>query len=264
MEHKQINTQRGTVHYWVSKLKKSTQTIVFTHGVTADHTMFEKQIAFFEDNYNLITWDVPLHGLSRPYSDFSYQHCAQDLCAVLDAENIEKVVLVGMSMGGYPSQVFAEVYPERTFGFVALDTTPFGLKYYSKSDMWWLKRVARIASWYPEKMLKNSMASAVSRTAYSKDVMNQMLAPLGKKEIIEQMDIAYRVFMEENHDITLACPLLILAGEYDKTGKVKQYCEAWAKETGNPLIIIKDAAHLANGDNPVQVNEQIESFIKSF
>ena len=263
MEHKTIITARGTVHYWISYAKKSDPTLVFSHGVTADHTLFEKQIEFFEGKYNLITWDIPLHGLSRPYSNFSYRNCAEDLCGILDAEKLDKVVLTGMSLGGYPSQVFAELYPKRTLGLVALDTTPFGLKYYSKSDIWWLKHTAQMAGWYSAKTLKKSMAKSVSRSDYSFDMMTKMLAPLNKAEIIEQMDIAYRMFIEENHDIAFSYPLLILVGEYDFTGKVKQYCRAWAKDTGNTIIFIKDAAHFSNGDNPEQVNAEIEKFIES-
>ena len=51
-------------------------------------------------------------------------------------------------------------------------------------------------------------------------------------------------------------------GEDDSTGKVKAYCREWAEKTGYPLHFIKDAKHFANGDNPKQVNEEIELFIK--
>ncbi len=44
-------------------------------------------------------------------------------------------------------------------------------------------------------------------------------------------------------------------------GKVRQYCEAWAKDIGQPLHIIRNAAHFSNGDNPAQVNQEIEEFI---
>ena len=47
----------------------------------------------------------------------------------------------------------------------------------------------------------------------------------------------------------------------DKTGKVKQYCSAWAETTGYPLHIIEDAAHFSNGDNAEQVNSEIEQFV---
>jgi len=154
LEHKSIKSKRGLVHYWISRSgSKDSKTIVFTHGLTANHMMFEKQVEYFGQDFNIITWDVPLHGLSRPYNDFSYENCAIELCAVLDAESITKAVLVGMSMGGYPSQMFASMYPQRTEGFIALDTTPFGIDYYSKSDIWWLKRVGAMAKWFPDKTL---------------------------------------------------------------------------------------------------------------
>ena len=151
MEHKKIKSKNGEVHYWIEKNKKvSAKCIVFTHGLTANHSMFEKQIEFFTRNYTVITWDVPLHGLSRPYYNFSYEQSAIELNNILVVENISKVILVGMSMGGYPSQMFASIFPEKVEGFIALDTTPFGLKYYSKSDLWWLKQVKPIAKLFPD------------------------------------------------------------------------------------------------------------------
>ena len=89
-----------------------------------------------------------------------------------------------------------------------------------------------------------------------------MLAPLSKEQIIEQMDIAYGKFAQENMDLQLNCPVLILLGDKDNTGKVKQYCKAWAKKTGYPLHIIENAAHFSNGDNPQQVNSETERFIR--
>ena len=99
-------------------------------GLTANHTMFEKQVDFFRKSHTVITRDVPLHGLSRPCRDFSYRKSAEELKQILDREEIAKAVLVGMSMGGYPSQMFGNLYPEAVEALVALDTTPFGLSYY--------------------------------------------------------------------------------------------------------------------------------------
>ena len=143
MQHKTILSQGGTVHYWIARNDNVSDCIVFTHGVTADHTMFEKQIPYFSDNYTIILWDVPMHGLSKPYQKFTYQDTAEILHSILQKENIEKTFLVGMSMGGYPSQHFAVMYPDMVKGFVALDTTPLGLKYYSKSDLWWVRKTAQ-------------------------------------------------------------------------------------------------------------------------
>lgn len=264
MEHKKIKSKNGEVHYWIEKNKKaSAKCIVFTHGLTANHSMFEKQIEFFTTNYTVITWDVPLHGLSRPYYNFSYEQSAIELNNILVVENISKVILVGMSMGGYPSQMFASIFPEKVEGFIALDTTPFGLKYYSKSDLWWLKKVKPIAKLFPDTFLRKSMAKSVSKTKYSYNKMIDMLKPLTKAQIIEQMDIAYGKFAIENKDVSFSFPVLILLGDSDSTGKVKQYCVEWAKNTGYPLHIIKNAAHFSNGDNPEQVNYEIQTFMQN-
>lgn len=106
------------------------------------------------------------------------------------------------------------------------------------------------------------MARSVSVTEYSFQKMLEMLKPFSKKEIIEQMDVAYGKFAEENQDIELHCPVLILLGDKDKTGKVSSYCKEWAQETDYPLHIIRNAAHFSNGDNAGQVNEEIERMLE--
>lgn len=261
MEHKHILTPNGTVHYWINRSETSADCIVFTHGVTADHTMFEKQMDYFCDKYTIILWDVPMHGLSRPYKNFSYHNTAELLHTILQKESIEKVFLVGMSMGGYPSQHFGILYPDMVKGFVALDTTPLGLQYYSKSDLWWLNHIAPMAKWFPESLLRISMAWSISKTKYSYKKMMSILQPFSKTEIIEQMRVAYEFFSQENKDASFAFPVLILAGDKDTTGKVKLYCKKWSENTGYPLHWIKNSRHFSNGDNPEQVNREIELFI---
>lgn len=263
MEHKQVESKNGITHYWIARNQNSTaKCIVFTHGLTANHSMFEKQVEHFSANYHVILWDVPLHGLSRPYKDFSYKNTAIELHGILEIENISKVILVGMSMGGYPNQMFGDMFPNMVEGFVALDTTPFGLRYYSKSDLWWLKQVEPMAKWFSDSMLRKSMAKSVSKTDYSCSKMMEMLKPLTKAQIIEQMGIAYGTFAKENKDVAFSFPVIILLGDSDKTGKVTQYCKDWSTNTGYPLHIIKNAAHFSNGDNPEQVNFEIQSFIQ--
>lgn len=223
--------------------------------------MFEKQVSYFYSNYTIVLWDIPIHGLSRPYQGFSYRDTAEILYNILRQENIRKIFLVGMSMGGYPSQHFASIYPSMVKGFIALDTTPLGTGYYSKPDIWWLKRAASIAEYFLGHILKMSMAWSVSERKYSYQKMMSMLEPLSKAEIIEQMRVAYEYFLVENKEVSFSFPVLILVGKKDSTGKVKAYCREWAKRTGYPLHYIRGAKHFSNGDNPEQVNREIEDFI---
>lgn len=262
MEHKIIRSENGEVHYWIVRQDApGAKCLVFTHGLTADHTMFEKQVRHFRSSCTVIVWDVPLHGLSRPYRNFSYRETARELKHILDNEGVGKAVLAGMSMGGYPCQMFADLYPERVEGFVAIDTTPFGLAYYSKSDLRWLRWAAPLARLFPCGMLKESMARSVSVTEDSRRIMREMLSPLTKAQVVEQMGIAYGQFAAENRDMTFHFPVLLLLGDRDKTGKVRQYTQAWAARTGYPLRIIQNAAHFSNSDNSEQVNAEIDAFL---
>lgn len=263
MGHKTIQGIGGEVHYWISRPKDvSKGTIVFTHGLTMTHAMYEKQVAFFQDEYIVVTWDVPRHGLSVPYENFSYENTARDLNKILEQEHLDCICLAGLSMGGYPIQMFAHLYPGKVQCLICIDTTPFETAYYSKSDLWWLSKVKPIAKLFTDTMLRKSMAKSVSMTDYSYNKVLEILAPVSKKQIIEQMDIAYGVFAQENRDIQLDCPVLILLGDHDTTGKVKQYSIAWAEKTGYPLHIIKNAAHFSNGDNAEQVNSEIAQFVE--
>lgn len=198
MEHKKINGVGGEVHYWISRPEATPKgAIVFTHGLTANHTMYEKQVEYFKNEYIIITWDVPMHGLSIPYNNFSYENTAIDLNAILIQEDVDKVILVGMSMGGYPSQMFAYLYPEKTQCIIGIDTTPFGTEYYSKSDLFWLSKVKPMLKLFTDRLLRESMAKSISATEYSYNKMKEILAPVPKEQIVEQMDIAYGKFQKK-------------------------------------------------------------------
>lgn len=259
-----MTSARGTTYYWVSRCEiADAKTLVFTHGLTADHRMFAPQVEHFRDRYHLILWDVPLHGLSRPYSDFSYANTAEELAAILDAESVATAVLVGMSMGGYPSQAFAEQYPKRVEGFVALDTTPFGEEYYSRFDLWCLRWATAMTRWLPDGMIRRMIIEGNSLSDNGRSILREILADSSKEKICEQMEAAYGVFAHENHNIAMTFPVLILLGAHDKTGKVKTYCENWARNTGWPLVEIPDAAHMSNIDNAPVVNCAIDDFLKT-
>ena len=244
MIHRTITSERGTVHYWIAKNANLTaQTIVFTHGMTGTHEMFEKQTTFFQKDYTVITWDFALHGASRPYFGFSYENNAKDLYAILASEGIEQVVLVGMSNGGYTSQEFAYWYPEKVLGLVALDTTPFGPKYYKKWELHVLNLFTPLVRLFPERFLRYMMAKSVTRTQYAFDLMQKMHAQYSKAEIIALTSLGYECLMAANKEVNFEFPVLILLGEHDKALNVDKFCRRWADDTGYALHFIENAGH---------------------
>ena len=93
--------------------------------------------------------------------------------------------------------------------------------------------------------------------------MMQMLSPYGKNELCHLMGLGYAGFLDDNCELEIPCPVLLILGEKDKTGKVAQYNKAWTRQTGYPLKIIKDAAHNVNVDKPDEVNALICGFLSA-
>ena len=236
-------------------------TLVMLHGLTADHRLFDRQVEYFAGKYDIIVWDAPAHGRSRPYADFSYPNAASDLRSILDENGVSSAILIGQSMGGFVAQSFLLRWPEYVRAFIGIDTCPYGDGYYSRSDKWWLRQIGWMSKLYPLGLLKSSMANQTALSPRARENMRAMLEPYGKDELCRLMGIGFAGFLEDNREPDIACPTLIIAGEQDRTGKVLQYCREWTKNTGFPLILIPDAAHNSNDDNPEAVNEAIERFI---
>ena len=263
MQKKIIDDSIGNIVYWKSDIfDLSRDTLFFLHGLTANHTMFEQQFPAFEENYNIIAWDAPAHGESRPYPEFTYENAANGVKKILDECGVSAVVLIGQSMGGFIAQSFICRYPEMAKAFVSIDSTPYG-DYYSKSDKWWLQQIEWMSNLFPEKLLKSSMAKQNALTEIGRSNMASMIEGYRKAELCQLMGIGYAGFLDDNRVCELPCPVLLIVGEKDNTGKVRAYNKEWAKRTGYPLVWISNAAHNSNVDNPSVVNETINGFIEN-
>lgn len=122
MLEKILHSESGNVHYWISNtIRKESLSLFFLHGLTASHDLFVNQIGYFEKDYNVIVWDAPAHGMSRPYRGFSYEKAANDVIKILKENKIDSAVLIGQSMGGYIAQSVIKRFPEYVKAFVSID-----------------------------------------------------------------------------------------------------------------------------------------------
>jgi pimeloyl-ACP methyl ester carboxylesterase len=108
-------------------------TIVFVHGWTCDTSSWREQVPVFDDDYRVVTLDLPGHGQSESPADgkFSADLFARAVEAVRAEAGAEEIVLVGHSMGAPVIRQYALSFPERVAGLVAvdgpLDMRQFGL-----------------------------------------------------------------------------------------------------------------------------------------
>ncbi|MDO5381292.1 MAG: hypothetical protein Q4F06_01025 [Eubacteriales bacterium] len=63
----------------------------------------------------------------------------------------------------------------------------------------------------------------VSETSDANENMLNMLSVYNKKEFTHLMGIGYVGFLSDNCDLSIKCPVFLLLGEKNTTGKVKAY-----------------------------------------
>lgn len=257
-----VSSPRGATYYWVEHNENlDVPYIVFTHGIAANHHLFDKQLPYFKWDYNIIVWDIPLHGRSRPYQEFSYAHAAEDLFAILQREKIEQVVLVGHGIGGYVCQEFAAQHMDMVSAFIGIGAMPFGESYYTAADLKQLRKVPMSMKRMPERMLQTSIAKNRAQTKYGYHNALGMIEQMSKREILNVTSAAYADRFTRVEPVNFTCPVLLVIGASDYTGKIAEYCRKWSEGTGYPMHVINDAAHNANADNYDDFNDAVNKFL---
>ena len=267
MEEKIYKTASGKIHYWIDVKEEEEITLVFLPGLTADHRLFDKQITYFENKYNVFVWDAPAHAASWPFKfDFDLMDKAKWLNEILECEGIKYPVIVGQSMGGYVGQAYAELYPEKLKGFVSIDSAPLQKKYVTGAERWLLKRMEPVYYYYPWKSLLKSGTNGVAVSKYGRQLMHEIMMTYDgdKKRYAQISGHGFRILaeaMEKDLPYKIECPALLICGEKDRAGSCIRYNKAWHKNTNIPIEWIKDAGHNANTDKPEIVNNLIEKLI---
>lgn len=97
------------------------------HGGAAHAHWFDFVVGGFNADFHVRALDQRGHGDSAwaEPPDYSYQRLAADLAEVVDKLDLRDFVLIGHSMGGMVSLVYAATYPGRVARLVVVDTTMY-------------------------------------------------------------------------------------------------------------------------------------------
>ena len=270
MQEKTYSTLSGIIHYWTdTTAADSTPQLVFLPGLTADHRLFEKQIEYFRGRYPLFVWDAPGHAASRPFVlNFSLKDKARWLDEILTEEGFDRPVIIGQSMGGYVGQAYAQLFPEKLYGFVSIDSAPLQREYMTAAELWILKRMEPVYRHYPWKALLRDGTNGTAESEYGRELMRSMMMAFDgdQKQYARLSGHGFRILaeaIEEDLPYEIRCPALLICGEKDHAGYCVRYNKEWHKKTGIPIEWIRGAGHNSNTDEPETVNRLLETFLSS-
>mgnify|MGYP003303872515 CR=1 FL=1 len=120
-----LNLPDGTRIHYRDEGSSNRPILVLLHGANGSLFNFEKLVPFLDDNFRVLTIDLPAFGLTGavPSGDYSLQTSFKVIDSVLEHLNIESLILGGNSMGGGVSWRYAIENPKRIKGLVLLSSS---------------------------------------------------------------------------------------------------------------------------------------------
>lgn len=245
------------------------QSIILFHAGIADSRQWENEFTHFANDFRVLRYDRRGYGRSNPV-DGEFSHM-EDLIALLDQLGLNHpLLLIGCSMGGTLAMDFALAHPSSVKALVMVGSGPSGLRLdvpshpkmaeaeqaYKAGN---LERLAeletqiffdgmgRTAQEVNQQM--RAMALEMSRLALSHDAKG-----LGKRLPDTEKPAAERLYQ-------LEIPVLILVGEHDEPYSLAAADHMVEHIPSAVKVIIPDAAHLSNMDQPEQFQKIVRSFL---
>ncbi|OUM97888.1 MAG: alpha/beta hydrolase [Paenibacillaceae bacterium ZCTH02-B3] len=238
--------------------------LVLLHGYGGSHRYFDEIFPLLTKHLRVIAPDLRGHGDSAaPEGVYSMETLADDVRKLLDHLGLERVVLLGHSLGGYVTLAFAERYPERLAGFGLLHSTAFPDTEEGRENRLRTAEIARRRGSAPvidalapklfspanrEKMADR--LDFVKRIGYGTPSNGIIGAALGMRERPDRRAVLERA----------GVPVLLLAGAHDEAIPAERRFPA-----DGPHIVkveLPDAGHMGMLESPRAFADAILDFVK--
>jgi len=240
--------------------------VVLLHGFPFNRTLWREQVEALRERYRVVTVDLRGHGeTTATVASATMEEMAEDVRALLDELQLRRVVLGGLSMGGYVALAFYQLFPERVGALILADTRP-------QADTDEARRAREVTA---TRALDEGMQTIADA------MLPKLLAP---ETHAERPEIVARVRemilntdargaasalrgMAVRRDQTellreINCPALILVGSLDAITPTAD-AEVLRREIRDArLEIIEGAGHVSNLERPSEFNSALEKFLR--
>ncbi len=245
--------------------------LVMIHAGVADSRQWNNEFTDFAQSYQVIRYDMRGYGKSEPV-DGEFSHLS-DLVSLLDALEIRgPLVMMGCSMGGGLAMDFALTYPSRAKALIMVDAGPSGLELdvatpskFADAERAFeagnLDLVAEIETqiWFDGMdRTPDQVNQAMRKLLCEMDriVLSHEVKQLGKRLPNTQTAAFGRL-------ADLDIPVLVIVGAHDTPYMLAAAEYMTEKIQSARKVIIEDAAHLPNMDQPQEFQRIVKDFLGS-
>ncbi|NHN27330.1 alpha/beta hydrolase [Flavobacterium jejuense] len=241
------------------------KTVVLLHGFLENSKMWNALVPELMQKNRVICIDLLGHGQTEC---LSYIHTMEDMADVVhhvvQELDLEEVILVGHSMGGYVALAFVELFPELVKGMVLLNST-------AKEDSAERKANRDRAIFAVKQNCKNAISMSIANL-FSEENRTKLVNEIewAKNEAL-QTPLQGIVAAQEGMKIRKDRELLLHTTSFPKTlilGKndpVLNYEEnkAQVKNTNVKLVTFNDG-HMSHFENKEELQKVLLDFMKVF
>ena len=249
-----------------STIKGEGKPLLILHGYFGMSDNWKSLGNQFSKDYQVHLIDQRNHGRSFHEDEFNYEVLVEDLYNYIQFHQLEKVDIIGHSMGGKTAMLFAVTYPEIVNKLIVVDISP---------RMYQPHHNAILAG-------LNSVDFSVENTRSLVDKKIAKLIPeFGVRQFLlknvfwkEKGQLAYRFNLESltnnNPEVGEALPpftvfeneTLFLKGEKSDYITVNEEPIIEAHFPHSKIIEIKNAGHWLHAENPKQFYEVVCEFLR--
>ena len=250
------------------EVRAARPTLVFSHALGYDHTMWNAVIPAFSNDYAVIAYDHRGQGRSaKSATDFSIDALVDDAASVILNEVFAKgggpVHFIGLSMGAMVAQALAARYPHLVESIVVANSA---MRYDDAAKALWRARIDAVhrngmsvvvdmalARWFSE-------AYRIAHPTVVAEVTKLLLANDAVEYARTCAAIANIDFSQMNR--VIACRALVIAGEHDEATP-PALSDAIAASIRRSRLVTIDAAHISAVERPERFIEHLRDHLSS-
>lgn len=238
--------------------------LIFIHGMSSDHTLWQAQLAGLSDYSRVIAYDCRGYGESDKPGAGTFNHLVEDLEGLMGGLRIRKATLCGLSMGGAIAQGLALKKPGLVDGLILSDTFSHateGLKALFKRMVETLKGEGGLEEMY-KLSLKSLYTEAFTRSH------PEVLDLRRRRTLMMDLSTVSALARDfSNLDLRprlggLKTPTLVLRGSLDVVTPKGQAQEMAGLIMGSRYAEIEGAGHLSCLEKPDEFNGHVRSFLR--
>lgn len=235
--------------------------LVLSNSLMSTHRMWYPQMDALTERYRVLRYDTRGHGASEVTpGPYKIQLLAEDVVALLDALDLQKVHFAGLSMGGMIGQYLGANHADRLLSLALCDTA---------SEMpppeMWNDRIATAEAEGLEGLVDSTLKRwftepFLARGTDDLKIVADMIVQTSREGYIACAS-AVRDMSQTSILSSIAPPTIVIVGREGPACTLEASEIIHAHVAGSELVVIDDASHLSNIEKPQEFTDALLGFL---